>query len=867
MGKHRTKHVGKRVKKAALAGTVAATAAALTMGLTAPSAGAAAAFSSQTREVDLAALEGLNLGAVLESLGINIPNIGDLLQIPGAEGLPVNIITTGPPFGALGILGLNPTWVPAFPDQIAEQINNTPYADVSLPTGFPNPTILAIAEALQAANPSLTDTAALLLAGQVCLQRSACTTPTTFPAGIPNLRVPIVIAFGLGSLSTGMAWDQVVADLPNQPGGTNSEDPERSLTIVPMFLLRNPGRANGGIAARFAPIFGLFGINTVTPDFDVEQSGDATLVPIKIDSTVQWDPISDFPSWPNPFALANSAAAFAFPTYILRGSEASPTEMAAETFGAALPGVLGNILVGATEDIPDNVSIPATTVVTGTRQVCRFSVCVTVPITQTVGPFNNLDPQQVVRDIADIEGDYFAVNEYLTFRQNALPLLEPFRYPADIANLFTGGAFGFTNPFADAIEPTLTSLVSLGYTDVVRNPDGTYTRTLDEAGLNANSGGVPFGTLPEGIDWGQVPGDLFQTTIAGFEDAFFSGGIPGVHPGVPVANPLAIIAGLLGLDGGIPALPNLLNAFPDLADIIGGNLGLPDLKSTTTLAAAAAPPVGGGSDDPLTRLGETLARTLNIAFEREAPVPYTPPTSPVDSAFDVSEGLSASALRLLAATVLGPTRLAALADGGPQALADLIESTVDAPLWIADPALYGLRDALPADAADSVTDFRDGLWALTERINEALLGALDDLPNAPADVTITSDQAKGGVDDPQIEATLRSAGSGPISQPAGDTQLGQPVDEADGAPVIVPEDGEKAGGKGDQKISNGTQIKGGHLSKAIEDSINDAGKRLNDAVVGTQKTLTKVFTPKKSTVNTDDAPKTADKPDADTPAA
>jgi hypothetical protein len=37
-----------------------------------------------------------------------------------------------------------------------------------------------------------------------------------------------------------------------------------SLTILPMLLLRNPCRANGGLFARAYPFFRMFGIDTVT---------------------------------------------------------------------------------------------------------------------------------------------------------------------------------------------------------------------------------------------------------------------------------------------------------------------------------------------------------------------------------------------------------------------------------------------------------------------------------------------------------------------------------------------------------------------------------------------------------------------------
>lgn len=879
VGKRRNRQDRKRIHRATVAGTVAATAAALTMGLTAPAAGAASALEAQNREIALAALPddlaGLNLGAVLSALGINVPGIDNLIptDIPGLK-----LITTGPPFGALGILGLNPTWVPANPDMIADEINSTEYVPLDLGVSIPGTFILLpLTDAFTKAPFNLSNAplgfrasrAALALCG---VDGQLCGVPEGgFPVGIPNLRVPTVIGFGIGSLATGQAWDQVVADLPNQPGGTaeGAED-GRSLTIVNMILLRNPGRADGGIAARFQPILGLFGFNGLTPDFEVERDGDAVLVPNKVDATVEYDPISDFAAWPNPFTLANNGAAFLFPTYILRGSEDSIPEMLAQIFGALLPGVAGNIAVGAVESLPTDfvirpeggtLNVPCSPLGCGlssTSPLRAFAVTlpdggISINVREAaLAGFGDVIEEELGIEIPD---DYFPTNTYLTFRQNSLPLLEPFRYPTDFANLLTGGAFGFTNPFADAVEPALKILVNLGYTNVTQdmsNPLDPYPR--DFSG-NFGSEYAPFFTFPENVDWGQVPGDLATAFAAGVQSAFFSGGIPGVNPGVPVANPLAIIAGLLGLDGGIPELPNLLNAFPELGDIIGGNLGLPDLNSASTLAAAAAPAFGGGSDDPLTRLGETLARTLHIAFEREAPVEYTPPTSPVDSAFDVGEGLSASGLRLLAATVLGPTRLAALAEGGPEALADLIVNTVDAPLWVADPALYGLRDGLPEDLADNVTQFRDRLWALTEEINEALLGALDDLPNAPADVRIANDDTQAGVDDPEIKATLRAAGSVPTGQPAGEVTSDLPP--ADGStvdPGAILEEEESTAPKSDKKVTNGGQIKGGQLSKSIERSIDRVGDRLNDAADDLRDGIKKALTPPSRSTTVDNDP-------------
>ncbi|MGE2716366.1 PE-PPE domain-containing protein [Mycolicibacterium litorale] len=861
MAKLRSRAARKCIKKAAVAGGAAAAATALTMGLTAPSAAAAAAASQvRAQEVNLAALEDANLGFLLDALGIDLPSLDQLLPIPttipGTDiELPVNVITTGPPFGALALFGLNPFWVPALPSAIADEINGTPYGGIDTEIGVPLPESVyqaaraaAFLDALARATRPVAEGGGGCSLFNVSCQRAfanaaanAVPRDVTAPIQIPNLRIPIVLAFGLGSLATGMAYPDVVADLPNQPGGTGEgAEPGTSLTILPLILLRNPGRADGGIAARFAPvldpILGLFGQNSVvTPDVDVETDGGAVLVPIKVDATVEYDPLSDFAAWPNPFTLANNGAAFLFPTYILRGADL--TGALPEILEPVLGSVLTNVISAA---IGDGLTVSG------------------IPILGDVDlPREFLAP--LVEELLGVEipsgedGFYEALNAFITVESDALPLLEPFRYPTDFANLFTGGVFGFTNPFADAIEPALKILTNLGYTNVTQNmsnPLDPYPR--DFTG-NYGSEYAPFFTFPENVDWGRVPADLVTAFAAGVQNSFFTG-IPGVRGPLAGPNPLAILAGLLGLPTGPADLPDLLNAFPGLADIIGADLGLPDLNSASTLAAAAAP--AGGSDDPLTRLGETLARTLNIAFEREAPVDYTPPTSPVDSAFDVAEGLGASGLRLLAATVLGPTRLAALAEGGPEALADLIENTVDAPLWIADPALYGLRDALPADAAGNVTAFRDNLWALTERINEALLGALDELPVAPADVRVANDGTQGGVTDPEVEATLRAAGPVSTGQPADQGKSDPPSADTSGdAPKdILLEGDKKPASNDDQKVvDRGPQFKGGQLSKAIERSVDRVGDRLNDAADNLRDGIKKALTPpsKKTPVDND----------------
>jgi hypothetical protein len=144
-----------------------------------------------------------------------------------------------------------------------------------------------------------------------------------------------------------------------------------------------------------------------------------------------------------------------------------------------------------------------------------------------------------------------------------------------VINLFTGA--NLNNPVATALEPALTSLVNLGYTDVKRNVVGgvpEYDRTLDQAGVI-----TPFGTLPSGVNWVQVPGDLIAQLAAGTETAIGQG----VVSSTPVANPLATLANLLGLN-----LPGAANDPSPLSGLTSLS-GLTD-NAVATAARATVPP-------------------------------------------------------------------------------------------------------------------------------------------------------------------------------------------------------------------------------------------------------------------------------------
>jgi hypothetical protein len=406
----------------------------------------------------------------------------NLLSLTNLNTPVLNVITTGPPFTLLKLLGVDLGWVPALPNSVSDAINHTQYLQVG--TG---------------SLPLLNDLLTGLTGGATGLNLN-----------VLDVRVPIVVGFGLGAFAAGAAYSQVVADLPNQPGGTayTGTDPLLgSVTILPMILLRNPGRANGGLFARFYPEAGLLGIDTVTPDTHATSDGGikigntgislggANLIPLKVDETVEYDPLSDFPAWSNPFSLANSVAAGFFPTYILRGID-------------------------------------------------------------TVGLANQLPPQVTAALANVVAGNPLALNLYLTVPVNHLPLLEPVRLPVDLINLLTGA--NLNNPIATALEPALTDLVNLGYTDVVRDPgnlNGTYIRTFTNSGVP-----TAFGTLPN-VDWSQVPGDVFNDLVKGVQTA----AAQGLVSPTPVVNPLATLVGLLGLGKPLGAMGGL-----NLGSLLGG---------------------------------------------------------------------------------------------------------------------------------------------------------------------------------------------------------------------------------------------------------------------------------------------------------
>ncbi|MCF6390419.1 hypothetical protein L2K20_25895 [Mycobacterium sp. MBM] len=466
----------------------------------------------------------ITLSAVLGLVGLDLSAPLNLagLDIPG-----VNIITPGEPFLLLKMLaGLDLGWTPGTANAVADAVKQTPYLEVGVENLLD--AVLDLAGDAVGTIPLLGPLISAVLQGVEDINLP--------DLDLIDVRIPIVIGYGFGAMAAGSAYQQVLDDLGNQPRvGANGGGPLGSLTLLPMVLANNVGRANGGMLARFYPLFDLLGIDMISPDVKATNAGTgipllgtgielgaANVVPIKVDATVQYQPYSDFAAWPNPVTLFNNLLAGTIgASYILRGVE--------------LDSALDQIL----EEVGETVS-----------------------------------------GALDL-GTPLDINVYLTLATKTLPLLEPLYLAGDLLNMVSFGTLG-TLPIrlANALSPALTSLVNLGYTDVVRNPDGTYTRTLDDPDT-----ATPFMSFPD-VNWGRALNDVMTSLVNGFHKEFISGKPTAAPPNV-LENLGKLIQTLTrGLNlGGLAA--GLQDGLDNMAARLTGQASRQSANAERTLAAAA----------------------------------------------------------------------------------------------------------------------------------------------------------------------------------------------------------------------------------------------------------------------------------------
>lgn len=456
-----------------------------------------------------------SLTGLLALIGLDLSNplnLSNLLDLAG-----VNIVTAGPTFSVLKMLGLDLGWTPSFPNSVANEINGSPYLEVGA-----NGILTNLLDRLND-NPliDVIDPLGLLRNGL----SNAIEGLTGNIPDVLDLRVVPTVGIGLGAFAAAMAYEQVLADLDFQPGGALHEFGDNpllgSLTLLPMVLINNPARPDGGMFARFGPLAALFGINTVNPTTQVSSSGGlggplgtsvggANLVPILIDATYEYQPLSDFASWPNPFTLGNNAAAALLPTYMLRGLT----------------------LEGLDEQVIDLIN-------------------------EAVGEATELN-------------NPLALNLYLTLQSKTLPMLEPLYLASDFLNIVGLSPLAqIPMRLANALAPALSILTNIGYSNVVRNADGTYTRDFTDAGVE-----TPFLSFAN-IDYGRALSDSFNALLGGFQKEFFSGNPTQGTPNV-LRNLLdALLKGnLLGGTGAVPSGQTPGTVTNPLAGLLGGLTGV-----------------------------------------------------------------------------------------------------------------------------------------------------------------------------------------------------------------------------------------------------------------------------------------------------
>lgn len=391
---------------------------------------------------------------------------------------------------------------------------------------------------------------------------------------IASVRIPIVIGSGMGAFSAGAAYRDVLAQLSSQPGGVDyaGENPLLgSLTILPAILLNNAGRANGGIMARFADLFAMFGIDAVTPDVAIASSGGtpigdtglalggANLVPVKIDATVEYQLMSDFAAWANPVTLLNNVVAGLLPTYMLRG----------------------------------------------------------VDVTGAAGQLTS-ELEELVGSLADQNAA--DTNIYLTVRANSLPMLEPLYLIGDVMRLAgLAPVANLVNGLANALSPALRSLTNLGYSDAFWNPEtGAYERTLDSAATR-----VQFGTLPN-VNWGEVLPNVLRQLGSGFRTAMTTNNNTGPNALSSVGD---LLNGNIGdvLSGLTGAADDAMADIAITADESGGAAADEGAAANRSVSADAAPATTPPAQEPVEQPAEPVAEEPVEVVEPEVKrLPKTP---------------------------------------------------------------------------------------------------------------------------------------------------------------------------------------------------------------------------------------------------
>ncbi|BBZ31013.1 hypothetical protein MMAD_53080 [Mycolicibacterium madagascariense] len=513
------------------------------------------------------------LSGLLAVIGLNL---SDPLNLSGLAVPGLNVVTSGSPFALLKMLGLDLGWTPALPNSVAAEINGTPYLQLGVKGALD--LVLGKVNTLLAGDPLNIPLAALSTSLQGVVDGLTNGLPDVIDA-----RVIPTVGVGLGAFAAAMAYKQVLAQLASQPGGaayTGTDPVLGSLTVLPLILINNPGRPDGGAIARFGALASLLGIDSVNPTTHLTGSinpnnplgsvdplgltlGGANVLPVLVDATYEYQPLSDLASWPNAFTLLNNLAAGLSPTYMLRGLS----------------------LAGLDTQLTNQIST-------------------------ALGNATALNP--------------LALNLYVTLPSATLPLLEPLYLASDALNLVGVKPLAdFATHLANALAPALTTLVNLGYADTTLDPQtGLYVRDFSTAGTE-----TPFLSFPD-VNFPKALSDSFNQLVSGFQKEFFSGNPTPGGPNVLKNLVDALLNGSL-LSGGVTTGAagtsggTVTNPLGGLGSLLGGLLGGLGLVQHTATTAVTTAATTSASSVP-----QANAKLLSVAPAGTEKTADTTPTTP-----------------------------------------------------------------------------------------------------------------------------------------------------------------------------------------------------------------------------------------------
>lgn len=308
----------------------------------------------------------------------------------------------------------------------------------------------------------------------------------------------------------------------------------------------------------------------------------------------------------------------------------------------------------------------------------------------------------------------------------------------------------------------------------------------------------------------------------------------------------ALLNGSGTLLGFLP-LPGLLTPGDDPAMPLAGPIGaLLNLRDAIAEAITPAAPLAAVET---TEVAETAAAPQQVA----AISPTGVIVDAIEAVLRISGGLIESGVRFGSGVIGLPAGLiaagVALITGDREELASIVGDFIDAPLWVADPTIFALRDVLPGPfgGADGlVMQFRNEVLIpnrdnLREFVQGVILGPEADAADDEAlvesggtlDAKVSANDAEGTeVDDVQggtLTTTVESPDANALPSGGGTLVevktpvVDEPEDNADGAVVLTDtKDGNKATPK--SQNSSGSQRPNGPIAKVVEKSVDRLGK-------------------------------------------